>query len=290
MRQRGGRDDRRIGDLHLVVHLVALLQAAQDRDGVLHRGFIDQHLLEPALQRRVLFDVGAVFVERRRAHAMQLPARQCWLEHVAGVHRAIGLAGADHRVQLVDEQDDLSFLFGQVVQHALEPLLEVAAVLGAGDQRAHIQREDPLAAQSFRHFAVDDAQRESFDDRGLAHAGLADQHRVILGAPLQYLDGASDLVVAADHRIELALLGALGQVDRVFLERPAGLLGIGVIDLLALAHLLDGLLDTGAGRAGILDRLRELALAFGCREHEQLRGDVAVAAVLRELVGQVEQP
>ena len=44
-----------------------------------------------------------------------------------------------------------------------------------------------------------------FDDRGLADAGLADQHRVVLGAPLQHLDRAADLVVAADHRIELAL-------------------------------------------------------------------------------------
>jgi hypothetical protein len=43
-----------------------------------------------------------------------------------------------------------------------------------------------------------------FDDGGLAHARLADQHRVVLGAALQDLDGAADLVVAADHRVELA--------------------------------------------------------------------------------------
>jgi hypothetical protein len=38
--QRGRRDDGRIGDLDAVVHLVALLQAAQDGDGVLHRGLV----------------------------------------------------------------------------------------------------------------------------------------------------------------------------------------------------------------------------------------------------------
>ena len=55
----------------------------------------------------VLLDVLAVLVERRRADRPQLAAGQRRLEQVAGVHRALGLAGADDRVQLVDEQDDL---------------------------------------------------------------------------------------------------------------------------------------------------------------------------------------
>ena len=65
----------------------------------------DQHLLEAALERGVLLDVLAVFVERGRADAVQLAARERRLEHVAGVDRAFGLAGADHGVQLVDEDD-----------------------------------------------------------------------------------------------------------------------------------------------------------------------------------------
>ncbi len=57
---------------------------------------VDQHLLEAALERGVLLDVLAVFVERGRADAMQLAARERRLEHVARVHRAFGLARADH--------------------------------------------------------------------------------------------------------------------------------------------------------------------------------------------------
>ena len=243
VRQRGRRDDRRVGDLDPVVDRIALLQAAQDRDRVLDRRLVDEHLLEAALERGVLLDVLAVFVERRGADAMQFAARERGLQHVAGVHRAFGLAGADHRVQFVDEQDDVAFLLGEVVEHALEALLELAAELGPGDQRAHVEREDALVAQALGHFAVDDAQREAFDDRGLADAGLADQHRVVLGATLQHLDRAADFVVAADDRIELALLGTLGQVDRVFLERLALLLGVRVVDLLAAADLVDGTLD-----------------------------------------------
>ena len=35
---------------------------------------------------------------------------------------------------------------GHFLEHRLEPLLELAAVLGAGDQRAHVERDDPLVA------------------------------------------------------------------------------------------------------------------------------------------------
>ena len=94
---------------------------------------------------------------------------------------------------------------GDFVQHRLQPLLELAAELGAGDQRAHVERHQLLVAQAFRHVAIDDAQRQAFGDGGLADAGLADQHRIVLGAARQHLDGAADFLVAADHRIELAV-------------------------------------------------------------------------------------
>ena len=66
-------------------------------------GWPTQHRLEPAFERGVLLDVLAVLVERRGPDHAQLAARQHRLDHVAGVHRAFGRAGADDRVQLVDE-------------------------------------------------------------------------------------------------------------------------------------------------------------------------------------------
>jgi hypothetical protein len=122
-----------------VVYLVAFLQATQDGDGVLDAGLIDQHLLEAPLQRGILLDVLAIFIQRGRTHAMQLAAGQRRLQHVAGIHGTLGLAGTDHGVQLVDEQDDLAFLLGQIIEHGLEPLLELATEFRTGNQRAHIQ-------------------------------------------------------------------------------------------------------------------------------------------------------
>ena len=283
------RDDRGIGDLDAVVHLVALLEPSEDRDGVLHARLVDEDLLEAALEGGVLLDVLAVLVERGRADAVQLAAGERGLQHVARVHRALGLAGADHGVDLVDEQDDLPFLLGKVRQHRLQPLLELAAELGARDQRAHVEREHALVLDPLGHLAVDDALGEPLDQGGLAHARLADDDGVVLGAPLQHLDGAADLVVAADDRVDLALLGAGGQVDRELLERLPVLLGVLVGDRAAL-HLLDRLLDGRKVRPVGEHQLGErVLLVLERSEHEDLGGDVLIPPLLRLLVGQVQE-
>ena len=150
--------------------------------GVLDRRLAHEHLLEPALERGVLLDVLAVLVERGRADHAQLAAGQHRLDHVAGVDRTLGAARADDRVQLVDEGDDLAVGVGDLLEDGLQPLLELAAVLGAGDHRADVERDEPLVAQALGHVALDDAAGQALGDGGLAHAGLADEHRVVLGA------------------------------------------------------------------------------------------------------------
>ena len=150
LRKLGRGDDRRVGDLDAVVQLVALLQAAQDGDGRLHARLAHQHLLEAALERRVLLDVLAVLVERGRADAVQLAARERGLEHVAGVDRALGLAGADHGVQLVDEDDGVALVLRQLLQHRLQALFELAAVLRAGEERGHVEHQHALVLQASR--------------------------------------------------------------------------------------------------------------------------------------------
>ena len=102
-------------------------------------GSLDQDRLEAALEGGVLLDVLAVLVERGGADAVQLAAGQHGLEHVGGVHRAFGGAGADDGVELVDEEDDLAFGLGDFLEDGLEALLELAAVLGAGDQGAQVE-------------------------------------------------------------------------------------------------------------------------------------------------------
>ena len=143
----------------------------------------------------------------RRASSRRLraaPAGEHRLEQVAGRDRALGRARADDRVELVDEEDDLALGRGDLLEHRLEALLELAAVLRAGDERADVERPDALALQALRHVARDDPLGEAFHDRGLPDAGLADQHRVVLRATREHLDRAADLLVTPDHRVELS--------------------------------------------------------------------------------------
>ena len=137
--------------------------------------------------------------------ARSSPRASIGLSMLRRVDRALGRAGADDRVQLVDEEDDLALARLDLVEDGLQPLLELAAVLRAGEQRADVERPDALALQALGDVAGDDALREPLDDRRLPHAGVADQHRVVLRAAREHLDDAADLLVAADHRVELAL-------------------------------------------------------------------------------------
>ncbi len=73
-----------------------------------------------------------------------------------------------------------------------------------------------------------DARGERRDDGRLADAGIADEERVVLGAPLEDLQQPADLDVAADDRVEAPLARALGEIPGVLLgagSTAAGELG-----------------------------------------------------------------
>ena len=196
-------DDRLLEDGHLVVRLEHVAQPLQDDDGLLDRRLADQHRLEAPLERGILLDVLLVLVERRRADEVQLAARQHRLERVGDVETAFaaGRAGPNDGVQLVDEEDQVVLLGGDLFEELLHPFLELAAVLGAGDQRGDDQLDDPLAAQRLGDLSRQHALGEALDDGGLPHARFADQHRVVLLAAGEDLDDRLDLLRAPDHRI-----------------------------------------------------------------------------------------
>jgi hypothetical protein len=161
--------------------------------------------------------------------------------------------------------------------------------LAPAKQARHVQHQDALALQGLRHLAVDDALGQALDDGGLAHAGFADEHRVVLGAPLQYLDGAADLVVPADHRVQLALARPVGQVQGVLGQGLALAFGFLGVHALAAAHLLDRRFQGLAAGTVLLEQATRLALVVHGGQQEQFAGDVLVAPLGGFLVGQVEQ-
>jgi hypothetical protein len=60
-----------------------------------------------------------------------------------------------------------------LLQHGLQPILELAAILGPGDHGAEVERHDALVLQTFGHVSHVDPAGEPFDDRGLPDPRLA---------------------------------------------------------------------------------------------------------------------
>ena len=232
--------------------------------------------LEAALERAVLLDGLAVFGRRGRADALNLAARERRLQNVGRVERALGRAGAHQRVQLVDE-DDAVLLLDQLLHDRLEPLFELAAILRAGDDQRKIERQDALVGQERRHFAVGDALRQAFDDGRLADAGLADQHRVVLGAAAKNLNGAVDLLLAADQRVELVLHRRLGQVARELRQQRRLAVALRLRLHLFLRGALHLLADGLQLQPALVQNLGGKALLFPQQPEQQMLGaDVLV--------------
>ena len=222
MGQRGRGDESAVVDTNAVIDLIAFLQTSEDRDRILHGGLVHLHGLEAALQSRVLLDIFAVLVQSGGADAVELAARQHGLEQVACVHAAFCAARSHNGVELVDEQNDAALALADLLQNGFEALLKLAAVLGAGDQRAHIQREDRFVLQSLGHIPAHDPLGQTFGDGGFANARLADQDGVVLGLAREDADHIADLAVTADDGIGLIVPGALHQIGAVFLQRVVG--------------------------------------------------------------------
>lgn len=110
-----------------MVGLVAVAQTLEDLDGVRQRRLRDLDGLEAALEGRVLLQVLAVLVERRRTDRLELAPRQHGLEDACRVDRALGGARTHQGVELVDEQDDVA-AGADLLEDLLQALLEVTAV------------------------------------------------------------------------------------------------------------------------------------------------------------------
>ena len=169
----------------------SLWSTAQDRDRVLDRGLADDRSDWKRRSSAASFSMFFLYSSRVVAPTQcNSPRTERRLQHVRGVHRAFRLAGADQGVQLVDEHDDLAERPRSLRSRtALRRSSNSPRYFGSSQQERRGRATSSfLFFKLFRHVAVDDAQRQTFDNCGLADTRLADQHRVVLGAARQDLD------------------------------------------------------------------------------------------------------
>ncbi len=282
-RQFGRRLQGAIGNRHVVVVLIAGTQALKDLDGLRDARLVHLNRLETTFQRRVLFDVLAVFVGGGGADGLQLTACQHRLEHIGSPEGAIGGARAHDGVNLIDEQHDVAAGL-DFLEHLLETLLEITAVAGTGDHGSQIQRIHLLVLQCFRNIARIDLLGQPLHHGGLADAGLADQHRIVLGATAQHDHDAFDLLRTSDHRIELAFRGFGGQIAPELVEDGGTGLVASVLDAAGIGEIgfAVGLAITGVAPNQVDGRAAQLA-EIDVHLDQHLRADALA------LVNQAEQ-
>ena len=130
--------------------LVLIAQALQNLHGCLCGRLAHRHRLETALQRGVLFDVFAVFIQRGGADHADFAAAQGRLDDIGGIHRALCAACTHDGVQLVDEQDHIAGLL-DLRQRVFDALFKFTAVLGACHHARKVKGQDFLVQQLLRH-------------------------------------------------------------------------------------------------------------------------------------------
>ncbi len=175
--------------------------------------------LEAPRQCMILLEYPPILVISGRADAAQLSVCQCRLDEIGRVHdSARRRSGADDGMYFVDEQDGAR-LFLHLGQHRLQALLEITPILGAGDQRAHVEGINGGVEQHVGHLILDDHACQPLGDGGFADAGFAHVERVVLAPAAQDLDGPFHLELAADQRIDLAFAGRVIEVGGILFQR-----------------------------------------------------------------------
>ena len=183
-------------------------------------------------------------------------------------------------MQLVDEEDDLALRSLDLLQHGLQAILELSPVLRSRDERAHVERAEPLVLQGLGHVAAGYALRNALDDRRLADARLADEHGVVLGPAREHLHDAPDLLIATDDGINLALARHVSLVATILVERLELDLGILIGHALRPAHALQCLDEVAVRHTRDLQNRDDLRVLQRHRQYEMLDGHVLVLELL----------
>src|SRR5487761_217304 len=195
-------------------------------------------------------------------------------------------------MDFVDEQDRARHRL-EFGQHRFQPFLEVTAIARTSQQGTHIEAVDGRVLEHLGHLTLHDAARQTLGDGGLANTGIADVERIVLRAAAQDLDGAIDLGLAPNQRVDLAVARLLVEVDAISVERVVGALWL-LLGALLLLGTLNAARLGAPGRLGdavrnvihrveprhvlLLQEINRMAFAFGEKRHQHIGASHLLAA------------
>src|SRR5216684_848713 len=140
------------------------------------------------------------------------------LEQVSRIALARRPTGADHRVRLVDEQDDRGGRGADLFDQSFETVLELPLDARPRLQQGEIEGPQADVLEHRRDVALRNPHGEALDHRGLAHPGLAYEDGIVLAAPGEDVHHLTDFEVPSQHRVERPLARPLGEVHGVLIE------------------------------------------------------------------------
>ena len=228
-RKRNGSLDSSLGVVNVVVLLIAVLKAMDDRNGVVVVWLADVDRLETPLKCSVLLDVFTVLFCRSCTDDLDFSTRQRRLQDGRGVDGALCGAGANDSVNLVNEEDViLGFL--QLSNNLLHAVLKLTAILGSCYQTCQVKRPNLLSAQDVRDVAGCNELSQALNNGSLTNARISQDKWVVLLAAGKNLHDTLNLAVTTDDRVKLFICGKLSKV-------PAKLLQHGSVVICVRAHL-----------------------------------------------------
>ena len=115
-------------------------------------------------------------------------------------------------MNLVDKEDDVRIV-PQLPEDGTNALLELPPVFRAGDNGAHVERNDALVEEGSGGAALNDPEGETFDDSAFPDSRLTDEHGVVFLPSAEDLGDALYLCFAPDDRIELSFGSRQSHVD-----------------------------------------------------------------------------
>jgi hypothetical protein len=191
-------------------------------------------------------------------------------------------------VQFVDEQNHLALRVLHLLQKRLETVFKFTAEFRPRDHGGNVHRDEFFVFQRLRNIPRNNAPGQSLGNRGLARAGLADEHGIVLRTAREDLHHAADLGIAADYGVDASALRKRRQIAAVFFERLIFALRVLVHHTLGAAHLLESGQKGWSRRTQRREDPRRAALGLGEREQVMLGAQVFVAHFRHVLFGGFE--
>ena len=120
-------------------------------------------------------------------------------------------------MQFINEENPFR-MFLHFFNDFLQSFFKFTSVLGTGNHRGHIERNNMAVLKNFRNVIFNNSLCQSFCNGCLTNPWFTNQNRVVLVTTGQNLNNPVDFIGSANDRINLPLLSPFVKIDCIIAE------------------------------------------------------------------------